>query len=143
VDSSGNAWIADGASANITKLSHTGAALSGTSGYTGGGIDFPYSIAIDGSGNVWTASQNPYNIAEFSNTGAALSGPSSYASTGLNLPTAIAIDGSGNAWIANNGNNSNSVSEFIGVASPVVTPIAAGLPATPTAGGDSKLGTQP
>ncbi len=143
VDSAGNAWIAAGASANITKLSHTGAALSGTSGYTGGGIDFPYSIAIDGSGNVWTANQNPYNIAEFGNTGAVISGPGSYASNGLNLPTAIAIDGSGNVWIANNGNNSNSVSEFIGVASPVVTPIVAGLPSTPAVSGGSNLGTRP
>jgi streptogramin lyase len=141
LDSSGNEWIANGTGASITKLSHAGAVLSGTTGYTGIGIGFPYGIAVDGSGNVWTANQNPYNITEFSSSGAILSGPNSYSYSGLNLPTSIVIDGSGNAWVANNGNN--TVSEFVGVASPVVTPIVAGLPATPTAGGDSKLGTRP
>ena len=141
LDSSGNEWIANATGAGITKLSHAGAVLSGTTGYTGIGIGFPYGIAVDGSGNVWTANQNPYNITEFSSSGAILSGPNSYSYSGLNLPTSIAIDGSGNAWVANNGNN--TVSEFVGVASPVVMPIAAGLPATPTAGGDSKLGTRP
>jgi streptogramin lyase len=141
VDSAGNTWIADNTNASVTKLSHSGSVLSGAGGYTGGALDFPYSLAIDGSGNVWTASQNPYNLTELSSTGGVLSGPDSYFASGLNLPTAIAIDGSGNAWVVNNGGN--SVSEFIGVAPPVVTPIAAGLPATPTANGSSTLGTQP
>ena len=90
---------------------------------------------------MWTVSQNPANVTELSSSGSILSGPSSYVANVLNTPAAIAIDGSGNAWIVNNG--SNSVSEFVGIASPVLTPIAAGLPSAPTANGSSLLGTQP
>jgi hypothetical protein len=35
------------------------------------------------------------------------------------------------------------VLEFIGAATPVITPIAAGLPSAPTANGTSNLGTRP
>jgi len=39
--------------------------------------------------------------------------------------------------------SSGDIIEFIGAATPVITPTAAGLPATPTADGSSKLGTRP
>jgi hypothetical protein len=141
LDSLGNAWVADNTNASITELSHSGALLSGSGGFTGGGIDFPSSVAIDGSGKVWAASQNPPNVTVLSSTGSIASGSGSYFSSGLNVPAAIAIDSSGDAWVANN--SSNTVSEFIGAATPVVTPIVAGLPSTPTVGGDSNLGTKP
>jgi hypothetical protein len=51
------------------------------------------------------------------------------------------VDGSGNVWVANYGYY--SVTEIVGAAAPVITPIAAGLPATPTADGSSSLGTRP
>jgi hypothetical protein len=86
-------------------------------------------------------SQNPFLLTELSTNNAATSGPGGYTASGLNLPTSVAIDGSGDTWVANNG--SNTISEFIGVATPVVTPIMAGLPATPTVSGTSKLGKQP
>jgi hypothetical protein len=38
------------------------------------------------------------------------------------LPAGLAIDASGNLWVVNNGNGSNSITEFIGVAAPVKTP---------------------
>ncbi|HEY4380078.1 MAG TPA: PKD domain-containing protein [Acidobacteriaceae bacterium] len=140
-DSAGNVWLANTTGASVTKLSQAGAVLSGTTGYAAGGIGSPYGIAIDGSGNTWVANQTPYNLTELSSTGSLLSGSGYYASSGLNSPTAVAIDGSGDAWVANN--TGSSVSEFIGVAPPVITPIAAGLPASFTADGTSKLGTQP
>jgi secreted PhoX family phosphatase len=147
IDSAGNAWIANedydrvGHTGSISKFSSAGTALSPPTGYTGGGLLNPVSIAIDGSGNVWTA--NLGSVSEFSGAGAALS-PSfgyGYAEGFFDSPQSIAIDGSGNAWVANDGNY--SVSELIGVAAPVITPICAGLPATPTVDGSSKLGTRP
>jgi hypothetical protein len=60
----------------------------------------------------------------------------------INNPTAIAIDGSGNIWTANFGSTA-SVTELIGAAVPVITPICAGLPSTPTTDGSSNLGTRP
>jgi len=141
VDSGGSAWVADNANASVTRVSQTGSILSGTNGYTAGGLAFPYGIAIDGSGSGWVVSQNPFSVTALSTSDALLSGPSGYLNSGLNLPASVAIDGSGDAWVANNGNN--TVSELIGAATPVVTPIAAGLPATASANGSSRLGTQP
>jgi hypothetical protein len=47
---------------------------------------------------------------------------------------ALAIDGSGDVWVTNNGNS--TVSEFIGAAVPVVTPLAVGVK-------NNTLGTRP
>ncbi|MGB8031661.1 MAG: hypothetical protein WCF30_18565 [Terracidiphilus sp.] len=44
---------------------------------------------------------------------------------GLNLSLSLAIDGSGNVWTSNY--TLNTVTEFVGAASPVVTPIVANL----------------
>jgi len=81
------------------------------------------------------------SVVGISSTGATLSGFSGYANGGLNQPMQIAIDGSGNAWITNF--QGNSVTEMIGLATPVVTPITAGLPVVPTPDGSSNLGTRP
>jgi hypothetical protein len=43
----------------------------------------------------------------------------------LNAPAGVALDASGCVWTANSG--SNTVSQFIGLASPVVTPLAANV----------------
>ena len=54
----------------------------------------------------------------------------------------IAVDGSGNVWFTNH-DSAGAVEELIGAATPVITPIVAGLPLTPTADGSSNLGTRP
>jgi len=147
IDSSGNAWIANDNGNNVSNFSSTGTAISPSTGYTGGGLEFPYAIAIDGSGNAWIANfygDGTYygnSVSNFSSTGTAISPPTGYTGGGLSNPSSIAIDGSGNAWIADYYNS--RVSEIIGVAAPVITPICAGLPATPTADGSSLLGTRP
>ena len=41
-------------------------------------------------------------------------------STGYSTPVSINVDASGNLWVANSGDN--SVSETIGIATPVITP---------------------
>ena len=56
-------------------------------------------------------------------------------------PYGIAIDGSGNVWITCYGGS--TVTELIGAAAPVITPISAGLPTVPTVNGTSNLGTRP
>ena len=70
--------------------------------------------------------------------GTAAVGADGYTNGALNGPRGIAIDGSGDAWVTNFGGN--AVMELIGAATPVVTPIAAGLPSTPSVNGSSKLG---
>lgn len=141
IDASGTVWVANNTNFSVTRLTHSGSLISGPNGYLGGGLCSPYGIATDVIGNAWITSQNPFLLTKLSTNNAAISGSGGYTASGLNFPTSIAIDGSGDTWVANNG--ANTVSEFIGVATPVVTPIVAGLPATPTAIGTSKLGTQP
>ena len=141
VDNGGNVWITSVGASTVAKFSNAGVAISSSSGYTGGCINDPYGIAIDGGGNVWVANSTGNCITKLSSAGAILSGSTGYTGGLLNAPAGIAIDGSGDLWIMNE-NNSNVI-EFIGVATPVITPIAAGLPSTPTVNGTSNLGTRP
>jgi hypothetical protein len=154
IDNFGNAWVTN-SNASISVLSNTGSAVSGGNGDTAASITNPSAIAVDGSGNVWVLNMAPASVTEFSNPGSVLSGPSGYMGGNMINPASLAIDGSGDIWVTNPGSctgttcNSNSlrsggtVTELMGVASPVITPLAAGLPATPTANGSSSLGTLP
>jgi DNA-binding beta-propeller fold protein YncE len=83
---------------------------------------------MDGLGNAWVANNSNNSISELSNAGVPLSPSTGYTGGGVNQPSYIAIDGSGNVWTANAGpGNNGSVTELIGGAAPVVTPIALGV----------------
>ena len=139
IDGAGSAWVAN-SNDTVTKLSNSGTILSGSGGFTGGGLTNLQAIAIDGAGNAWVAGTG--SLAELSNSGTAVSGPNGLTTPTLNNASGIAIDGSGNVWVANF-QGTNGISELIGAAVPVVTPIAAGLPSTPNTSGASNLGTRP
>ncbi|HWW96180.1 MAG TPA: NHL repeat-containing protein [Edaphobacter sp.] len=101
IDASGNAWFTNNASGgpySVSELSSNGAVLSGSNGYTGGGLSAPAGIAIDPGGNVWVPSTG--NVVKFSSSGTVLSGANGYTGGGLNTPAAIALDGQGNAWVS-------------------------------------------
>jgi streptogramin lyase len=141
IDGSGNAWMTNTLASSVSELSNSGAALSGTTGYSGGGVNGAIGIAIDGSGNAWMANFLGSTVTELSSTGTILTGTGFYTGGGLDEPYAIAIDNSGNVWVSNL--VGKSLTEIIGLATPVVTPIAAGLPVVPTPDGTSNLGTRP
>jgi hypothetical protein len=140
IDGLGNVWVANNQTSSptqsgLSELSSSGVAISPSTGYTGGGLYAPYVIAIDGSGNVWVANRNA-TISEFSNSGIALSPPNGYGGFRLDgdeLAT-IAVDGSGDLWVANE--DFGLVADSIGAATPVVTPLAAGVKS-------NTLGTRP
>jgi hypothetical protein len=146
VDSSGRVWVPN-YNDTVTVLSNTGAPVSGTSGYSGGGVDDPYYVAMDGAGNAWIANASGFGstVSELTNAGTPITTSLGYGYASLSSAnsgnTGIAVDGSGNVWIANDG--ANDIVELIGAAVPVITPIAAGLPSTPTVNGTSHLGTRP
>jgi hypothetical protein len=77
-------------------------------------------IAIDGAGNIWVTNSN--SISLLSNSGGPISPPSGYRGTELTNTSGIAIAESGNVWIADT--STSSISEFVGIAVPVVTPQA-------------------
>jgi len=144
IDGAGNAWVTSFIGDSVTEISNSGTILSGTTGYQGGGLNEPYGIAIDGAGNAWVVNTGSNTVTEISNSGTILSGASGYKGGVLGslfLPRAIATDGSGNVWVGNTGDI--TVLEIIGIGTPVITPIAAGLPAIPTTDGTSNLGTRP
>ncbi len=130
VDGSGNIWLTNtGGNGSLSEFSSSGTAISpDPGGFSGGGLDVPLGLTIDGAGNVWTANWggNSNSVSELNSSGNPISGPNGYVSDGLIEPYGIAADGSGNVWVASD-NTSGPLTEFVGVATPVVTPIAAGV----------------
>lgn len=101
IDGSGNAWVTSYYGSNVTKLSSMGAILSGSSGFTGGGLNYPTGLAIDLAGNAWVANFDGASVTEISASGAVLSGSAGYTGGGLSRPYGVAVDGTGNVWVAN------------------------------------------
>ncbi len=201
-DVSGDIWVANTAGSvlnddglSVSEFSTSGSALSPSSGWTGGGIDAPQTVAIDHNGNIWVADPGalselnsagtalstasagghgytdvpvgtnnvvvdgndhiwalsrafpPYTsvdaLVELSDTAAPISPASGYQSSSLSGSTEFAIDGSGNVWIPVYGTTDSSgsptglsITEFVGLAAPVVTPLAVAV-------ASNKLGVLP
>jgi streptogramin lyase len=136
IDASGDAWASDyfgNHSDRIAEFSSSGAALSPSGGFTGGGLNESYGIAVDGLGNVWVTNEQGSSISEFSPSGTALSPANDGYFLPSGTPGAVAVDGSGNVWVAT---GTSGVTEFVGLGSPVVTPLAAGVK-------NNTLGTRP
>jgi hypothetical protein len=152
VDHHGNVWGAAAGVryAKVSEVSPSGAILSGT-GYTGGGIggtnDGGAFIAIDGDGNAWIPLYNHPSVVELSSSGVPLSGADGYATLSgadkypngiAESPGNIVVDGSGDVWVSSArlipstergvpSTYTYTITELIGVAAPVVTPLAAGV----------------
>ena len=120
IDNASDVWLADADNNRVSKFSNNGTALTPSGGFTGGGLSAPLSVAIDGAGSVWLAGGG---LSEFSSAGIPLSPAKGYAVEG---PQAIAIDGSGNVWLAGT-DDFAAVTEFVGIAVPVVTPLSTGV----------------
>jgi hypothetical protein len=101
VDSSGNVWLPNYGNSSVTELSNTGAAVSGSNGYTVGSVNLPAAIAVDAGGNAWVA--NSATVTEISASG--LTG-TNFTGGGLSAPKSLGVDAIGDIWIANSGNNS-------------------------------------
>jgi streptogramin lyase len=135
IDQLGNVWVANYYGNSVSEISSSGVILS-NGAYTDGSIDHPQGIAIDGAGNVWIANYRSLSITELAGSvatgvtpGKALSPLGGFGRDAALLEAyAIAVDASGNLWVSNYG--SNILTEFVGLASPVRTPLI-GLPATP------------
>ncbi len=126
IDSADNVWSANFYANSVGLVSPDGTVRSGN-GYTGGGLNAPRAIAVDGSGNAWVASEHGTSLAEFASASSANPGALLSPSTGwgsdamLSQPYALAIDAAGNIWVSNYA--ANTLTEFIGLAAPVKTPL--------------------
>jgi streptogramin lyase len=124
VSSGGNISVAGSTTGAVVTgaftLATNAGAVNASSPVSGGGLTLPVAVAYDGSGTAWFA--NSSSISAFSGT-SAVSGNAGFGA--LNSPSGVAVDASGSIWTANSGDNSISV--FIGLAAPVVTPAAANV----------------
>ena len=126
VDQAGNVWVANYFGNSISEVSSAGSVL--LDGVTGGGVHTPTVVAIDGAGRVWVGNYERASLSEFagynSATPAAPLSPSAGLGTDAQLgsPFAVAIDASGNLWVSNS-NGANTVTTFVGLATPVKTPL--------------------
>jgi hypothetical protein len=133
LDQKGNAWVANYKNSSISEISSAGVVLANGT-YTGGGVSYPKGLAIDGAGNVWVANYRSPYLTELAGASAAVPGTALSPANGLGADAAlleayaIAVDASGNLWISNFGNN--TLTEFVGMAVPVRTPLLA-LPVAP------------
>jgi len=123
IDSNGNGWAALQNMGSLAEVTPSGqAGVFG--GDNAGGLSSPTWVAIDGGNNVWVTNLGDnYTLSEFDKSGTAITGSSGYQGGYLNGPSFIAIDASGNVWIPNK--TGNSVTQFIGLATPAVTPLSA------------------
>jgi DNA-binding beta-propeller fold protein YncE len=91
-------------------------------------VDHPDTLAIDGAGRVWVGNFHTGTVSEFSGYNSATPGiplsPAAGLGTDAQLgsPFALAIDESGNLWVSNS-NAANTVTVFVGLATPVKTPL--------------------
>lgn len=127
VDQAGNIWAANYFGDSISEVSNAGTVL--LTGQTGGGVNHPQAIAIDGAGRVWTGNLHGQTLSEFSGSNSTAPGTPLSPAAGLGTdaqlasPFAVAIDQSGNIWVSNSANGTNTVTTFVGLATPVKTPL--------------------
>jgi streptogramin lyase len=132
IDHSGDAWVPNGGSSSVTEFLSSGLTTSGSPFL--GTLNNPGGVAIDGSNNVWIANLLGESVTELTHSGSDISGVNGlgYNDGTIDLPNSIAIDSSGNVWITNLAGSgaaasTGSVTELVGAAIPVVTPLAAGV----------------
>lgn len=126
IDQSGNVWVANYEGNSISEISSAGVVLS-NGGFTSASLDDPQSVVIDGDGTVWICSYRGGSLTELA--GSASTKPGAVLSPGSGLGAdanlietyAIAADASGNLWVSNRA--SNTLTQFVGLASPVRTPL--------------------
>ena len=131
-DNAGNVWVTELDNNTFAKYSPRGTLL--TSPGSVGGLYQPTSLSIDGLGQAWFANSGNKSLTVVSNSGAAISPSTGIQPGNLTTPTGVAIDSSGSVWVTTGG--SAPVVKVIGVAAPVVTPIASATSA-------NTLGAQP
>ncbi|MDE3105066.1 MAG: NHL repeat-containing protein [Acidobacteriota bacterium] len=134
VDQRGNVWVANYFGDSLSLVAGDGTIRAAGTINAGGTIRHPQGLAIDGNGNVWVGNFRAGYLTELAgsgttNPGQAISPAAGWApDSNLFGAFALAIDASGNLWVSNA--YGNSVTEFIGLAAPVKTPLL-GLPQAP------------
>ena len=164
IDSSGNVWLTN--YVGVALFNNSGTELSPVGGYPSPQNIYtnPQSVTVDGLNRAWVSNlasdgngnalNLPGSVTAFSTngtTGTLISTSTTTTSAGTllgytaagaisqqpNGPQSIKVDPSGNLWITGyNATGSQVITELIGIAAPVVTPLS-------VASSTGKLGTRP
>lgn len=142
LDANQNVWVANSfygnGSATLSEFTNSGTAISTSSGYPVSTRGYFNILAMDGAGTAWGAVCGPLCVGQGSTDsishtaadGTLLNSPG-FLNPTLASPQAIAIDPSGNLWVGNAGNgtagSTGTVTELVGVAAPVKTPLQSAL----------------
>ncbi len=130
IDAVGDVWATNNFSNSVSELL-AGCSASKCTGHNffpkGSNFDSPAEMAIDAAGNIWVTNGSG-SVTELNSSGG-LGGNFAPSGAGFDDPTGIAIDAAGNVWVANG--LGNSVTEIVGAARPVLTPLVACLTQMP------------
>ncbi len=100
-DSAGNLWVPGYANNTLTEFDPLGNILSGSSGFTGGGLSQPFSVAIDDHDNAWVSSYGGAaagaSVSEFAASGQAVTANGFTCGAECSF---LAIDASQNLWVS-------------------------------------------
>jgi streptogramin lyase len=107
IDAQNNVWVTNQQSpttlnsglGSASVFNSSGQPVSGVTGYTAGGLNYPAAIAIDTNADAWVVDFGNSHLTLLSNSGAPLSGTAGYTSDSFAFPLAVAVDGNHNAWI--------------------------------------------
>ncbi len=144
-DASGNVWwLLNGCSLNEMTAAYSKGVGSSTSPFALQSFGGAQGLAMDGSNRLWVANGGGHDCvpgAPPSNAApnvtmfdlAAPLGYAFYAPSLANKPLALVVDGAGNVWVLL---SNNTITELVGIATPVVTPLAMGVK-------NAKLGAKP
>jgi streptogramin lyase len=130
LDNNGDCWVTN--TGSVTKLANTAPPTIALGPVRGGGINStsnPEGIAIDSANNIWVLNDATDTLSELDINGNALSPATGFTAGGLirTVRFGIAIDRSGDVWIG----ATSSMTELIGAAAPVATPLVHGRPIAP------------
>jgi sugar lactone lactonase YvrE len=118
VDAGDNAWVtneqsvygANGGNGTVSQFNTAGQPLSGSNGFTAGGLNYPVSVAFDTTGNAWVVDYGNSHVTILSPSGAALSGTSGYVSPQFQFPVVIAVDDRCIGYLGNQ--STNTITQF-------------------------------
>ena len=119
IDGQNNVWVpneetptsVNSGLGSVTVLSSAGQVISGTTGYTAGGIAYPIAVAVDTNGTAWVVDNYNSTVTLLSSNGQPLSGTTGYASSQFAFADAIAIDANHNGWVGNSEANPGTVTK--------------------------------
>lgn len=120
LDATGDPWVMD----PLTQYAYDSSTSTWSVASSFGSSTRPSDMAVDGSGTFWLASDYADGaLTGCSNNGSAIICPIYYGSNGTLFPLGITIDASGDVWTR----SGSAIIEYIGIATPVVTPLSVGV----------------